>query len=45
MISRPIKVLMILPNLRVSNGVTSYAMNYFNKLDHNMVHMDFTVYR
>lgn len=36
---------MLLPNLRVSNGVTSYAMNYFRELDHAKVQMDFAVYR
>ena len=40
-----IKVLMLLPNLRVSNGVTSYAMNYFRRLDHSRVRMDFAVYK
>lgn len=40
-----IRVLMLLPNLRVSNGVTSYAMNYFNKINHNSVHMDFAIYK
>lgn len=38
---KQIKVLMVVPNLRVSNGVASYAMNYFRALDHNRVHMDF----
>ena len=42
---KPIRVLMLAPNLRVSNGVTSYAMNYFHKLDHNAVCMDFAVYK
>ena len=40
-----IRVLMLLPNLRVSNGVTSYAMNYFNRINHNSVHMDFAIYK
>ena len=39
-----IRVLMLVPNLRVSNGVASYAVNYFRKLDHSRVHMDFAVY-
>lgn len=38
---KQIKVLMVVPNLRVSNGVASYAMNYFRALDHDRVHMDF----
>ncbi len=40
-----IRVLMLLPNLRVSNGVTSYAMNYFKRINHNSVHMDFAIYK
>ena len=43
--SDAIRVLMLLPNLRVSNGVTSYAMNYFRRLDHDSVKMDFAVYK
>ncbi len=39
-----IKVLMLLPNLRVSSGVASYAMNYFRQLNYDTVHMDFAVY-
>ena len=45
MVDRPIKVLMLVPNLRVSNGVTSYAMNYFRNLNHKNIKMDFAVYR
>lgn len=45
MAKKPIRVLMLLPNLRVSNGVTSYAMNYFRALNHDKVHMDFAVYK
>lgn len=40
----PIKVLMLLPNLRVSNGVASFAMNYFRNLNHDEVQMDFAIY-
>lgn len=39
-----IKVLMVVPNLRVSNGVASFAMNYYRTLDHDRVKMDFVVY-
>lgn len=39
-----IKVLMIVPNLRVANGVASYAMNYFRNLDRRKVQMDFALY-
>lgn len=35
---------MVLPNLRVSSGVASYAMNYFRLLNYDAVHMDFAVY-
>lgn len=38
---KQIRVLMVVPNLRVSNGVASYAMNYFRALNHDAVHMDF----
>ena len=40
-----IRVLMLLPNLRVSNGVTSYAMNYFRQVNHDRVKIDFAVYK
>ena len=39
-----IKVLMLLPDLHVANGVASYAMNYFRLLNYDTVHMDFAVY-
>ena len=39
-----ISVLMLIPNLRVSNGIASFAMNYFRNLDHQQVHMDFALY-
>lgn len=38
-----IRVLMVVPNLRVSNGVASFAMNYYRKLDHDLIHMDFVI--
>lgn len=41
---KEINVLMILPTLRVSNGVGSFAMSYYRKLDHKRVHMDFVLY-
>lgn len=41
---RKIKVLMILPNLRVSSGVVSFAMNYFRAIDHRKIQMDFAIY-
>lgn len=39
-----INVLMVVPNLRVSNGVASFAMSYYRALDHNKIHMDFATY-
>ena len=38
-----IKVLMLVSNLRVSNGVTSFVMSYFRKIDHTSIHMDFAL--
>ena len=38
---KPIKVLMVLPNLRPSNGVTNFVMNYFRGINHNEVQIDF----
>ena len=43
--NKQLRVLMLVHNLRVSNGVSSYAMNYFRKLDHDSVQMDFAVYK
>ena len=42
--NKQIRVLMAVPNLRVSNGVASYAMNYFRTMDHSLVHIDFITY-
>ena len=39
-----IKVLMIVANLRPSNGVASFAMNYYRALDPNVVTVDFALY-
>ena len=41
---KSIRVLMLVPNLRVSNGVTSFVMSYFNHLDHGKIQMDFALY-
>lgn len=43
--NKKIRVLMVVPNLRISNGVASYAINYYRAMDHNIVHMDFVTYR
>lgn len=42
---KQMKVLMIVFNLSVANGVSSFVMNYFRKLDHNTIIMDFVVYQ
>ncbi|MBO6047416.1 MAG: glycosyltransferase [Erysipelotrichaceae bacterium] len=39
------RVLMIVTNLQIANGVTSFAMNYYRKLDHDKVHVDFLVFQ
>ena len=39
-----VKALMLLPNLRPSNGVSTFAMNYFRRLDHDLIHIDFALY-
>ena len=39
-----IKVLMLLHNLRVSAGVSSYVMNYFRAIDHSKIHIDFAIW-
>lgn len=41
---RKLRVLMVLFNLAVANGVSSFVMNYFRKLNHSIVQMDFVVY-
>lgn len=41
---KKIKVLMVVFNLSVANGVSSYVMNYFRNLDHNLIQMDFVIY-
>lgn len=42
---KQMKVLMVVFNLSVANGVSSFVMNYFRKLDHNTIIMDFVVYQ
>lgn len=41
---RKLRVLVVLFNLAVVNGVSSFVMNYFRKLNHSIVQMDFVVY-
>ena len=37
------RVLVVVPNLRICNGVASYIMNYFRCIDHSCIQMDFVV--
>lgn len=39
------KVLMLLHNLRMADGVASFVMNYFSAIDHNKIHMDFAIWK
>jgi glycosyltransferase involved in cell wall biosynthesis len=39
-----LKVLMLVSNLRISNGVSSFAMNYFRHIDHSKIQIDFALY-
>lgn len=39
------KVLYVVPNLRISQGVASYAMNYYRNIDKNKIHIDFFLIR
>ncbi|MEE1349137.1 MAG: glycosyltransferase family 1 protein [Dialister hominis] len=41
---RKLRVLMVLFNLAVANGVSSYVMNYFRTLNHDRIQMDFVIY-
>ena len=43
-IEKPIRVLVLLPNLRPSNGVSSFIMNYYRRLDYSKIQMDFALY-
>lgn len=36
-----VRILIVLPNLRVSNGVTNFVMNYFRNVNHHEIHIDF----
>ena len=40
-IMQTVRVLMVLPNLRVSNGVTNFVMNYYRGVDHKDINIDF----
>lgn len=41
---RKLRILMVLFNLAVANGVSSYVMNYFRTLNHDRIQMDFVIY-
>lgn len=41
--NKKIKVLYIVPSLRLCNGVASYAMNYFRSIDKDKIQIDFIV--
>lgn len=41
----PIRVLMVVNSLSVADGVASYAMNYFRKIDKTKILIDFAVLR
>ena len=40
-----IKVLMLVPNLFVANGVASFVMNYLRNLNHEEVQVDIASYK
>ena len=44
MSEKPIRVLLLVSNLRSANGVASFAMNYFRCMDHNSVRIDFALF-
>lgn len=39
------KVLFLVPNLRISSGVSSFAINYFRSIDHETIQVDFAMYK
>lgn len=43
--TQKLKVLVVLLNLKVANGVSSFIMNYYRKLDYSEITMDFVVYQ
>lgn len=42
-ITKKIKVLFLVGNLRPANGVSSFAMTYFRNIDHNKISIDFAL--
>jgi glycosyltransferase involved in cell wall biosynthesis len=39
-----IRVLMVISNLKIADGVARFAMTYYSHLDHTKIHMDFAIY-
>lgn len=39
-----VRVLMVIHNIRVANGVSSFVMNYYRRIDHTKIKMDFVMY-
>ena len=39
-----IRVLMVISNLKIADGVAKFAMTYYSHLDHTKIHMDFAIY-
>ena len=37
------RILIVLPCISQANGVSSYALNYYKRLNHSLIHMDFLV--
>lgn len=42
---KPIRILYVLPNLRICNGMASYAMNYFRNINKEKFKIDFLLLR
>lgn len=42
---KKVKILVVLGDLKLCNGVSSYAMNYYKYLDTESIHMDFVLTR
>ncbi len=40
-----IKVLMVVHNLSVANGVSSFVMNYYHNINRDKIEMDFVIYK
>jgi len=37
------RILVVLPSINQANGASSYILNYYKKIDSNLIHMDFLV--